>query len=108
MKKLQERKTKLLSLIAFATFALVGCGSGETNWGIDHGREVEISHGPAQADGNFRCTLEDATLVKQGGVVKPLVEGTQIRVWHFQNSEEYVCTLKGQATVKQPIAGDQS
>ena len=99
------KQLRLLSIVSLAAFTLVGCGSGGTNWGIDHGSEVEISHGPVQADGNFRCTLEDAALVKPGGIVKPLVEGTQIRVWHFQNSEEYVCTLKGQATVKQPEVG---
>ena len=105
MKKRIAKQTKLLSLATIATFIQVGCGGEGTNWGIDHGVEVEVSHGPMQADGNFRCNLEDATLVKSGGIVKPLAEGTQVRVWHFQNSEEYVCTLKGQATVKQPVEG---
>jgi hypothetical protein len=37
-----------------------------------------------------------------------LTEDTQLRVWHYQNSEEYVCTLQGQALIKQPVAGGQS
>jgi hypothetical protein len=44
-------------------------------------------------------------LVKQGGIVRPLTEDTQLRVWHYQNSEEYVCTLQGQAVLKQPVEG---
>jgi len=100
------KKTKLFSLITVTAFTLIGCGSGGTNWGIDHGSEVEVSHGPLDAaTGKYRCNKEDATLVKPGGVVRPLTKDTQLRVWHYQNSEEYVCTLQGQAVLKQPAQG---
>jgi len=92
--------TKTVIPITLLAFALLGCGSGETKWGIDHTGGVEVTHGPLNtATGLYRCTLEDASLVKPGAQVKPLIEGTQLRVWHFQNSEEYVCTLKGQALI---------
>jgi len=100
------KKTKLFSLITLTAFTLIGCGGGGSNWGIDHGSEVEISHGPLDAaTGKYRCTLADADLVKPGGVVRPLTDDTQLRVWHYQNSEEYVCTLQGQAVLKQPVKG---
>ena len=100
------KKTKLFSLITISAFTLIGCGSGGTNWGIDHGSEIEVSHGPFDAaTGKYRCTLADASLVETGGVVTPLTDDTEIRVWHFQNSEEYVCTLQGQAVLTQPAQG---
>jgi len=96
------KQIKLLSMVSFAAFILAGCGGGGTNWGIDHGVEVEVSHGPLDAAiGKYRCEIADATLVKQGGIVRPLTDDTQIRVWHYQNSEEYVCTLQGQAILKE-------
>lgn len=92
--------------LSISAFALIGCGGGGTNWGIDHGTEIEVSHGPLDPNtGLYRCEIADATLVEQGGVVRPLSDDTQLRVWHFQNSEEYVCTLKGQAVVQQPATG---
>jgi hypothetical protein len=84
--------------LAAAALILSGCGGSE--WGIDHGQEVEVSHGPLdEKTGLYRCTIDDATLVEAGSVVRPIEEGTQIRVWHYQNSEEYVCVLKGMAAM---------
>jgi len=100
------KQTKLLSLVAVAAFTLIGCGGSQTHWGIDHGAEVAVTHGPLDAvTGQYRCNLEDATLVKSGGIVRPESDDAQLRVWHFQNSEEYVCVLKGQAFLKQPVEG---
>jgi len=105
MKTYIRKNSRLLTLLAILPFTLIGCGGGGTNWGIDHGTEIEVSHGPLNPNtGLYRCDLSDATLVEQGGVVRPLTDDTQLRVWHFQNSEEYVCTLKGQAVIKQPVA----
>jgi len=103
MIKVNYKSIKHLSFVA-ATFILVGCGgSGDTNWGIDQEAAVEVSHGPLDPlTQKFRCNLEDADEVKSGGLVTPLTDDTELRVWHFQNSEEYVCTLKGQAILQQP------
>ncbi len=109
MKKRIAKQAKTFALVTVTAFTLIGCGGSGENWGIDHGSEVEISHGPLDANsGKYRCNIEDATLVKQGGIVRPLTENTQLRVWHYQNSEEYVCTLQGQAVLKQPVAGEKS
>jgi hypothetical protein len=95
-----------LLLSGTAAFTLIGCGSGGENWGIDAASEIEISHGELDAStGLYKCTLDDATLVDPGSVVRPIVEDTQVRVWHFQNSQEYVCVLKGQALLKKPVEG---
>jgi len=104
MKTYIRKNSTFLTLLAILPFTLIGCGGGDTNWGIDHGSEIEVSHGPKDTTtGLYRCKLSDATLVEAGGVVRPLTDDTQLRVWHFQNSQEYVCTLKGQAVVKQPV-----
>ncbi len=98
-------KIALSTLITTVLFALSGCGGG-TEWGIDHGTEMEVTHGPLDAEtGLYRCTIDDAILVEAGESVRPLTEDTQIRVWHYQNSEEYVCTLKGQAVMSQSSEG---
>jgi hypothetical protein len=101
----REYKTmKHLTLSTVVAFTLIGCGgSSEDDWGIDHEAAVEVSHGPLnETTQKFRCELSDADEVKAGGLVTPLTDDTEIRVWHFQNSEEYVCTLKGQAIIQQP------
>ena len=50
--------------------------------------------------GLYRCEKEDATLVEPGAEVSPLVKGTKIRLWHYKNSKEYVCVLKGKASIQ--------
>jgi len=109
MKKRISKQTKVFALVFVSAVTLIGCGGSDDKWGIDHGSEIEVSHGPLDANsGKYRCKIEDATLVKQGGIVRPLTKDTQLRVWHYQNSEEYVCTLRGQALVKQPVKGAKS
>ena len=93
---------KTIAIATVSLFALTGCGGGGNNWGVDHqGSEVEIAHGPLQKDGRYRCDFDkgDATLVKPGELVKPKTKDTEIRTWHFQNSQEYICTLKGKAVI---------
>jgi len=100
MKNITLTHTKLLALLAILPFALIGCGGSDTNWGIDQGIATEVSHGPLDAStGKYRCDLSDASLIEQGATVTPQTEDTEIRVWHFQNSEEYLCTLQGQAMI---------
>lgn len=99
------KKIVPFSLMMAALFALSGCGDSEV-WGIDHVEEIEVTHGPLNAEtGLYRCNVEDAMLVEAGEVVRPLTDDTQLRVWHYQNSQEYVCTLKGQAVKSQPTKG---
>ncbi|MCF6245346.1 MAG: hypothetical protein L3J43_09950 [Sulfurovum sp.] len=103
-----HKPIQTLAAVSVVAFTLLGCG-GESNWGIDGKGTQEVAHGPLQSDGKYRCDLGDASLVKSGGVVTPLTSDTQVRVWHFQNSEEYVCTLQGQASIEEPkVAGEKS
>jgi len=109
MRRLEIKKSaKILALISVVSFMLSGCG--DDNWGIDNcsaletAQDIELSHGPFDPNTKkYRCNIEDATLIKSGGVVKPMTDDTQIRIWHYQNSEEYVCLLQGKAVVKQPV-----
>jgi hypothetical protein len=89
---------KIAGLSAAIAVLLSGCGGSE--WGIDHATEQKVSHGPLDPNtGLYRCTIDDATYVEAGSMVRPLEEGTQLRVWHYENSDEYACVLKGDAAV---------
>jgi len=95
---------KTVSII-LAGLALAGCSDkgGSEKWGIDHeGPEKKVSHGPMQPNGKYRCDYDkgDATKLAPGQEVKPLTKDTQIRVWHFQNSDEYICLLQGDAVIR--------
>ena len=99
---IRYKNRKLLTFLAILSFTLIGCGGGGTNWGIDHADALPVPVcDTAASDGG----LSTATLVEQGGIVRPLTDDTQVRVWHFQNSEEFVCTLQGEAVVEQPATG---
>ena len=92
--------------MGIAAFMVVGCGSSSDKWGIDNSTEVEVSHGPLDKDtGLYRCEFEDATLVQADSVVRPITDDTKIRVWHYQDTQKYVCTLKGQAVLAQTTKG---
>ncbi len=98
-------KKVALKLTAVALVAVLfgGCSGGKDKWGIDHeGPEKKVSHGPLMPNGKYRCDLDkgDATLLQPGQEVVPRTSDTQIRVWHFQNSQEYVCLLQGDAVIK--------
>jgi len=112
MKRKSIIKSVATATVAF--FILAGCGGGGSgvdsngkkssgdNWGIDHpGPQREITHGPLQKDGKYRCDIDkgDAIKINSGEKVRKLVDGTEIRIWHYQNSEEYVCLLKGKAVI---------
>lgn len=78
--------------------------------GHDHGADqeinLEISHGPFDpVSGKYRCSLSDATLVAPGTEVTPLTDDTELRIWHFQNSEQFLCTLQGKAHIKKEVEG---
>ncbi len=96
-----KTKKRSIYVAAVSVWLLIGCGGGGENWGIDHQGGIEVGHGPLDpATGLYRCTINDATEVPTGATVTPLSSDTQVRVWHFQNSQEYVCTLRGQAIVE--------
>ena len=95
-------KVSILLATAIAAVAFTGCSGGKEKWGIDHDAATAfVTHGPKLSNGNYRCNMEDgdAMPVKAGQRVKPLTDDTRLRVWHYQNSDEYVCLLKGEAVV---------
>ena len=100
MKKIVVKLATTLTIAAL----FAGCsGGGKEKWGIDHeGPEKKVSHGPLMPNGKYRCDFDkgDATLLKPGQEVVPRTPDTQLRVWHFQNSDEYVCLLQGDAVIK--------
>ena len=97
-----KRKISIILATAIAAVAFTGCSGGKDKWGIDHdAATATVSHGPRLANGDYRCNIEDgdAMLVKAGQRVKPLTKDTRLRVWHYQNSDEYVCLLRGKAVI---------
>jgi len=76
-----------------------GCGKKD-NWGVNQNVETAyVTHGPKLDNGNYRCSMEkgDATLIQAGQRVKPLSDNTRLKIWHYQNSDEYVCVVRGEA-----------
>jgi len=90
------------ALLAIAAVTLLsGCGGNSDHWGIDHPDATLVTHGPYDENlGHYRCTIDDAILVKAGQTITPIQDDTHLRVWHYQNSQEYVCTLQGEAIIQ--------
>ena len=96
MRRLNIKKSaKVLALTSIVSLILIGCGGNGGN------SDIEISHGPLDDfTKEYRCNMEDATIINAGELVRPLVKDTKLKIWHYQNSEEYACVLKGQAVVR--------
>ena len=100
-----KRKISIILTTAIAAVVFSGCngkGKMEIEQPIEQPVKAKsVSHGPKQDNGNYRCDIDkgDATLIKPGQSVKPLTKDTRLRVWHYQNSDEYICLLKGEAVV---------
>jgi len=94
MRRLEMKKSaKVLALASIVSLILIGCGGSKS--------EIEISHGPLDDfTKEYRCNIEDATIINAGELVRPLLKDTKLKIWHYQNSEEYACVLKGQAVVR--------
>jgi hypothetical protein len=102
------KSLKMLGLSSSFILLLAGCGSSDSNWGIDNSSELVVTHGPLDSEtGLYRCELEDALLVKPFSIIEPQSDDTQLRVWHFKNSDEYACVLKGEAIVKVGTNGEE-
>jgi len=95
MRRLEMKKSvKVLALASIVSLILIGCSGGKKS-------EIEISHGPLDNfTKEYRCNMEDATIINAGELVRPLLKDTKLKIWHYQNSEEYACVLKGQAVVR--------
>lgn len=97
-----KRKIFITLATAITVVVFTGCSGGKDILGAENNvTTADISHGPKLDNGNYRCNIEegDATLVQAGQRVKPLTKDTRLRVWHYQNSEEYVCVLRGKAVL---------
>ncbi len=106
----KNRKKILLT----TTLALIlsACGGSSNSTTIDvedenksenrnENNSVEVSYKSInKCDNNSTSAIDaKATLVPFNTTVRKNEKGTVLRVWHFQNSEELVCVVKGSAEI---------
>ncbi len=93
------QRSVLSFFMLFGLFLISGCNFVDD--GVYEGDPVP--HGPLNPVTKiYRCDIDDAVLITSGTTVIPLKKDTKIRVWHFQDSKEYICLLKGSARIKLP------
>jgi len=87
-----------ITVLLSSLFFVSGCGGGgsSTNWGIDAG------YSPlAVCQNNSDDAIEAGAIeVPAGTKVQKLSSDAVVRIWHFENSREAVCLLKGDAVIK--------
>ncbi len=107
------RELKIAALIAAASILFTGCSGGKGKEALKQTAQKvqkEVPHGPLQPDGKYRCDINkgDAIKVNPKQEAKPLTEDTQIRIWHYQNGDKYICLLQGKAVLEEISAEDNS
>jgi len=81
-------------LIITSVFVLNNCGSGD-EWGIDNKSGILLP----TCNGDINTTT-NAVAVISGYTVEPLLENTNILIWHYSNSDKLVCVSTGKAIMK--------
>jgi len=89
MKKVITNIIKLTTVTSMALF-LSAC-SGKGNGGIDTSFVPECGEDIRDTSASIK--------VPAGTTVKAEEEGTTLRVWHYSNSDELICTLTGSASI---------
>jgi len=91
-------------ITGLALITITGCGNN-SHWGIDGNvtqdvKSLSITDIP-------RCNIEALDAVEAGAIelssnssIKKTEENTELRIWHFENSNKAVCILKGQAIIE--------
>jgi hypothetical protein len=80
------------TLLVAAMYLLSGCG------GKGGGSAVSANFVP-QCAGDAQDS-SSAVSVPAGTVVKATEPDTQIRVWHYSNSDKKVCVIQGKAVIE--------
>jgi len=100
-----SKRVKIIKVVLIlVNIMFMGCSDKgyDNKLGIDNEAiEKNVTHGPMQSNGKYRCDFDkgDAIKLAPGEEVKPLTKDTQIRIWHFQNSDKYICLLLGDAII---------
>jgi hypothetical protein len=94
MKKLNKSKIFFYSFVMMISLVLSSCGGGSGDCDIDKpAGNVPICQ--TDAGGNFVST--NALFVEPQTVVTKTKAGTIVKVWHFSDSDEYICVIAGGA-----------
>jgi len=100
------KNTKKVLFTATLALILSACGGSSNSTTIDtdvenENNSVEVSHKAInKCDNNSTSAIDaKATLVPFNTTVRKNENGTVLRVWHFQNSEELICVVKGSAEI---------
>ena len=89
---------KYLFYILSSVFILsfISCGTNDGKWGIDNksGILLPICNGD-------KNTTTNAMKLISGYTLEPLLEDTNILIWHFSNSDKLACVSTGKAIMKE-------
>lgn len=78
--------------VCASAFILSACGAGDEEWGVDNGSFLPTcSSDPT--DASVSITVPDNTKIVA------LVDGTTMRVWHYDNGDKQVCVITGEAAI---------
>ena len=87
-------KILIVSMSIIISLTLSSCGN-EEQWGIDNKSGIVLP----VCNGDKNTTTNAITLI-QGYTVEPLLENTNILIWHFSNSDKMACVQTGKAIMK--------
>jgi hypothetical protein len=91
-----SNKAIYILFITFIIMMFTSCGGGSDNkWGIDNksGILLPICNGD-------KNTTTNAVELIPGYTIEPLLENTNLLLWHYSNSQKTACVSTGKAIMK--------
>ena len=86
----------IYTLLLLIPLLFTSCGSDENDvWGIDNDSGILLP----TCNGD-KTTTTNATRVYEGYSIEPIMENTEIYMWHFQDTTKLACVATGKAIMK--------
>jgi len=90
MKNIIDNRYKKVFLTTLVALFMSACGTS----GTAYNKSIEKCE-----DNSTDAILSKAILVPANSTIIKESDETLLRVWHFQNSEELICVVKGSASI---------
>ena len=74
----------------------ISCGVNDDKWGIDNKSGILLPI----CNGDKNSTTNSIKLTP-GYTIEPLLEDTNILIWHYSNSDKFACVSTGKAIMKE-------
>ena len=95
---------KEIIITGLALITITGCGN-DSHWGIDGNVTQDVKS--LSVTDIPKCNIEALDAVEAGAIelapnsiIKRIEANTELRIWHFENSNKAICILKGQAIIE--------